>query len=230
MFATAILLAAGRGRRMKSGLSKPLAKLAGRPAIAYSLKALSAHTKIKQVIIVVNKNNYEGILQLAGSKGYSKVSKIIEGGERRQDSLGCGLRALDRRTDTVLIHDAARPFIGRKIITDCLNEAQKSGAAVAGVPVKATIKKSIGVKGQGLRVKETIDRKGLWEIQTPQVFKKDLILKAFKKFGMNDVTDDAALIEKLGRRVKIVEGSYFNIKITTPEDLVLAEAIARKIK
>lgn len=230
MFITAILLAAGSGKRLGSKISKPLAKLSHRPGISYSLKTLNGHPKINEIIVVTNKQNNRGILIEVGKNRFYKVKKIVPGGRRRQDSLGCALRALDRRTQIVLIHDAARPFVTKEIITDCLNEAVRSGAAISGVPVKATIKKSIGVKGKGLRVKGTVDRKNLWEIQTPQVFKRDLIMKAYNKFGSSEVTDDAALVEKSGKAVKIVPGSYFNIKITTPEDLVLAEAIAARIR
>ncbi|MCX5709782.1 MAG: 2-C-methyl-D-erythritol 4-phosphate cytidylyltransferase [Candidatus Omnitrophica bacterium] len=224
MFNTAILLAAGRGERFKSRTAKPLIKLSNRPAIAYSLKALNGHPKIKEIIVVVNRLNCSGILRQIRKYKFSKVNKVVIGGKRRQDSLGSALKVLDKRAQIVLIHDAARPFLNRKVITDCLNEARRSGAAVAGVPVKATIKQAIGLK-----VKKTLDRSDLWEIQTPQVFRKDLILKAYNKFVRTDVTDDASLVEKMGRTVKIVSGSYFNIKITTPEDLVLAEAIAAKI-
>jgi 2-C-methyl-D-erythritol 4-phosphate cytidylyltransferase len=226
MFTSAILLAAGLGSRMKSRAPKPLAKLSNRPVIAYSLKALSNHSKISEIIVVVNKGNRPGILRQVRSGKFSKVSKIVEGGRRRQDSLGCGLRVMEKRAQIVLIHDAARPFIDKKLISGCLDEARKSGAGIAGVPVKATVKEA----GCGNSVKKTLDRSSLWEIQTPQVFKKDLILKAYKKFGQENVTDDATLVEKLGRPVKIVRGSYFNIKITTPEDLILAEAIAKRIK
>jgi len=216
-------LAAGKGERFKSKTAKPLIKLSNRPAIAYSLKALNGHPKIKEIIVVVNRLNCSGILRQIRKYKFSKASKVVIGGKRRQDSLGSALKALDKRAQVVLIHDAARPFITRKIITDCLNAAARSGAAIAGVPVKATIKQATR-----LTVKKTLDRSNLWEIQTPQVFKRDLIRKAYKKFVRQGVTDDASLIEKLGRRVSLVTGSYFNIKITTPEDLVLAQAIAKR--
>jgi 2-C-methyl-D-erythritol 4-phosphate cytidylyltransferase len=226
MFTTAILLAAGSGSRMRSGADKALVNLSGRPVIAYSLKTLSRSPEIRQIIIVVNRNNCSGIMRLVKAGNFAKVCRIIAGGRRRQDSLASGLRVLDKRTRFVLVHDAARPFVGVKIIADCLKEARKSGAAVAGVPVKATIKEC----ASGNLVRRTLNRERLWEIQTPQVFRKELILEAFERFGRKNVTDDANLVEKLGKRVKIVGGTYFNIKITTPEDLVFGRAIAKARK
>jgi 2-C-methyl-D-erythritol 4-phosphate cytidylyltransferase len=159
-----------------------------------------------------------------------KISKIVEGGRRRQDSVLKGVEALDSRTDLVLIHDAVRPFITKEMVFSVIREGQRTGAAVVGVPVKATIKE---VKTQKPKrktkpiVKETLNRNNLWEIQTPQVFKKELLLKAYKRFGNVSVTDDAMLVEKLGAKVSVVLGSYKNIKITTPEDLVIARAILK---
>jgi 2-C-methyl-D-erythritol 4-phosphate cytidylyltransferase len=129
---------------------------------------------------------------------------------------------VSENSDWVLIHDSARPFIDRKFITEVIMAAKKTGAAITGVPIKATIK---SIKSGGL-VDRTLDRSNLWEIQTPQVFKKELILKAYKEFSKRNVTDDSSLVEKLGKKVKIVPGSYENIKITTKEDLLFAQAIA----
>jgi len=133
-----------------------------------------------------------------------------------------GLKKISADTDWVLIHDSARPFIDRKSITKVISTAKKTGAAILAVPVKATIK---SIKATGF-VNTTLERSNLWEIQTPQVFKKELILEAYKKYSKIKVTDDASLVERLGKKVKIVLGSQENIKITTKEDLVLAQAIA----
>jgi len=224
-YVTAIALAAGRGERLKSKVPKLLAKIGSKPVIIHTLEALSRNPSIKDIILVANAKNLREMTAWVKRYHIRKISSVVEGGARRQDSLGNGLKAVDSRTDLVLIHDAARPFIGKNLIDSVINVAKKSGAAITGVPVKATIKKAFGKV-----VDKTIERKNLWEIQTPQVFKKDLILKAYKKFGKIDVTDDAMLVEKLGGKVNIVEGSYSNIKITTPEDLVLAEAIAKRIR
>lgn len=225
MYVSAIVLAAGRGLRFDSIISKPLVKINSRPIIIYCLKILNSHPAIKEIILVVNPSNRYGIIRAIREYRIAKVKGVILGGRRRQDSTGRGLGKIDKRADLVLIHDAARPFIDRKMVTAVIREASASGAAIAGVPVKATIKE---VKSKNI-VKETLDRSRFWEIQTPQAFKKDLILRAFRKFGRRKVTDDAMLVEKLGKKVSVVMGSYRNIKITTPEDLVIAEAIADKL-
>lgn len=149
------------------------------------------------------------------------------GGQRRQDSCLNGLNALPSSADIVLIHDAARPFVRQGLITALIRKAQAKGAAIPGVPVKNTIKR---VSGRTLFVDKTLERSLLWEIQTPQAFRKDLILAAYEKSANIDATDDAMLVERLKKRVSIVPGSYDNIKITTPDDLILAEAIAGKKK
>jgi len=179
---------------------------------------------------VVNAQNSEEIIKSIKRYRISKVARVVFGGRRRQDSVGNGLKVLGYGSELVLIHDSARPFIDRRMIQETIRKAEKCGAAIVGVPVKATIKKVTKTLRGCYRVKETIDRSNLWEIQTPQVFEKDLILKAYKKFGNIDVTDDAMLAEKLGAKVSVVFGSYDNIKITTPQDLVTAQAIAKKIR
>lgn len=224
-YVTAIVLAAGRGERLKSKIPKLLARIGTKPIIIYTLEALSKHPSVKGIVLVVRAKNSKEIIAKIKKYNIRKIACLVEGGAKRQDSLGNGLRAIDSRTDLVLIHDAARPFIDKELVSSAINKAKKSGAAIVGVPIKATIKKV-----RGSVVEKTIERRNLWEIQTPQVFRKDLILKAYKRFGKIDVTDDAMLVEKLGKKVSIVQGSYNNIKITTPEDLVLAEAIAGEIR
>jgi 2-C-methyl-D-erythritol 4-phosphate cytidylyltransferase len=240
----ALVLAAGKGLRFNSRTPKALAKIRSKPVILYSLETLSAHSSLRDIIIVVNDRNSKAIEELVRRNALNKVRRIVRGGERRQDSVANALCVLENGCSLVLIHDAARPFVSRELISHLIQEATRCGAAIAGVPVKATIKRVVtkstpGHKGlAGARscaqshkdtskiiVEKTLDRSALWEIQTPQVFKKELILEAYKKYGRPDATDDAMLVEKLGKKVSIVLGSYDNIKITTPEDLVLAEAI-----
>lgn len=236
MYVSAIVLAAGRGVRFKSKVSKPLITINAKPIISYSLNTLNQHPLIKDIIIVVNSLNQKKIATEVKRYNITKNKAIILGGKERRDSVQNGLKAIDPRTDLILIHDAARPFISPRDISLVITQAEKSGAAILGVPVKATIKRVTGNGERGTRkknrfgthiVSETLNRNSLWEIQTPQVFKKDLILKAHEKFAKLKVTDDAMLIEKLGAKVNVVLGSYNNIKITTPEDLVLAKAIAK---
>jgi len=240
MHVTAIVVAAGRGRRLKARISKPLVKIGSRTILHYCLNALSGHPAIRDIIVVANKSNREKIIRLVSRLRFPKVRGVVLGGARRRDSVERGLEALSPGTGIVLIHDAVRPFIDKKIISAAIAEAKTSGAAVAAVPVKATIKEADSAclpARQGQRtadrktiVRKTLDRNKLWEIQTPQAFKKDLILRAYASSGGTEVTDDAALVEKLGHKVSLVYGSYFNIKITTPEDLVLARAIAADLK
>jgi 2-C-methyl-D-erythritol 4-phosphate cytidylyltransferase len=232
MYLSAIVLAAGRGLRFsrlnsstaRGGVLKPLAEINSKPVIIYSLDILSRHPAVRDIIVVVNAGNSRSIISKVRRYRIAKIRRIVEGGKRRQDSVHNALKAMDNRTDLVLIHDGVRPFIDKETVSAVIKEARDSGAAVVGVPVKATIKK-VTSRAQ---VKETLNRDCLWEIQTPQVFRKDLILKAYKRFGRGWVTDDASLVEKSGAKVKIVMGSYSNIKITTPDDLILAKAIAKK--
>lgn len=251
MYVTAVVLAAGKGLRLKAkmpeyrhpeenlkkkstfGISKPLIAVNSKPLVIYCLNTLSNHPYIKDIIVVASLKNLKDICHKIRQYRIGKIKDIVLGGGLRQDSVMEGLEAMDSRTELVLIHDAVRPFIDKEMISSVIKAAKICGAAIVAVPVKATIKTVVSRKSSGVSkfiVKETLNRNNLWEIQTPQVFKKGLILKAYKKFGNTHVTDDASLVEKLGRRVRVVEGSYFNVKITTPEDLVLAEAISKSRK
>jgi 2-C-methyl-D-erythritol 4-phosphate cytidylyltransferase len=225
MKVAAILLAAGKGVRFNSKIPKPLVRINGQPIIAYSLKTLESIPCIAEIIVLVNSGNRDRIAVKIRQLGVSKVKKIITGGLRRQDSVYNGLSAVGPDADLVLIHDGARPFVDSKIILAAIAKAKKFGAAIVAVPVKGTIKQVAG----DFVVRKTLERDELWEAQTPQVFRRELILKAYQGVKKADVTDDASLVEKLGHKVCLVRGSYFNIKITTPEDAVLAEAIARRI-
>jgi len=230
MYLSAIVVAAGKGVRLRSKVSKPLVKINNKPVIIYSLEILSKCSLIKDIIIVANSLNIEAIKREVKRYKINKVKGIAAGGIRRQDSVENGLKAVNNSADFVLVHDAARPFINNKIVYSAIRQAKKYGAAIAGVPVKATIKQVTRSQGHKvtseLVVEKTIDRNKLWEVQTPQVFKKDLLLEAYDRSGDIDVTDEAMLLEKIGVKVGVTFGSYDNIKITTPEDLILAKAIA----
>lgn len=233
MYVTAIVLAAGKGLRFKSRVAKLLVEINSQPLIIYCLNTLNRHPCVKDIVVVVNPDNFSGIVSRIRKYKIGRIKKVVLGGRLRQDSVFNGLKAVDIKSNLVLIHDAARPFIAKNTISRLIKEAGRQGAAIAGVPVKATIKEvhssQVTVHNMPL-VKRTLNRNNLWEIQTPQVFKKDLLLRAYKKFGGSEVSDDAALVEKLGVKVSIVPGSYNNIKLTTPEDLVIAEAIANNLK
>jgi 2-C-methyl-D-erythritol 4-phosphate cytidylyltransferase len=231
MSVTAIVLAAGRGLRLKSSVAKPLVKIKARPVIIYSLTSLSKHSMIRDIIVTANTSNYRDIVRTIKQYRIKKIKAVVLGGRERQDSVLRALQVVDADTDLVLIHDAVRPFINGRQVSDLIREAEKSKAAILGVPVKNTIKEVKDSYLAGKKkfiVKKTLDRGRLWEIQTPQVFGRGLILKAYAEFGNRRVTDDAMLVEKLGAPVSLVEGAYDNIKVTTCEDLIIAEAILTK--
>ncbi len=230
----AILLAAGKGERLKSRVSKALVKLGGIPIIGHSLRVLNRHPLVKDIIIVVNPANQKEISSLVEKNGWKKVRLLVLGGVRRQDSVKNALKESGADCGLVLVHDSARPFVRAEDISKVIARAKRFGAAVLGVPVKATVKQIKRGKGSGIRgkikgasfvVEKTLNRECLWEVQTPQAFRREIIVKAYQKFGGINVTDDAALIEKTGKRVVVVAGSYSNIKITTSEDLIVAEAM-----
>lgn len=221
---SAIILAAGQGLRLKVAVPKPLVKIGNLPTIIYSLYTLDKHPDIDEIIVVVNAKNQRAITRLIRNYSFKKIKSFVLGGRRRQDSVYHGLKMVSGNSDWVLIHDSARPFIDCQTITKVILAAKKTGSAIVAVKPKATIKFS----RRGNLVAKTLDRDALWEVQTPQVFKKELILRAYKKHAAGKVTDDASLIEKLGGDVLIVQGSYQNIKITTGEDLLFAGLIAKR--
>ena len=220
---SAIIVAAGESRRM-NGIDKVLAPLGGRPVISYVLNAFDGCKSIDQIIVVVNEKSLEACQQLITKEGLSKPIDVCVGGKRRQDSVAAGLKQL-KDCDWVVIHDGARPLVTEELIEQGLEAAQETGAAVAAVPVTDTIK----VAGEDRIVRETPPRQDLWAVQTPQVFRFDIISKAYQK-AKGEVTDDASLVEQTGFQVKLYMGSYGNIKITTPQDLLIAEALSKSGK
>jgi 2-C-methyl-D-erythritol 4-phosphate cytidylyltransferase len=216
----AIIAAAGESRRM-GGIDKIFAPLGGRPALSYVLDAFEKCQPVSQIIVVVSKNNVARCRELIAEKKYAKPIEVCAGGRRRQDSVAAGLNEL-KGCDWVVIHDGARPLVTKELIERGLAAAKETGAAVAAVPVTDTIKTA----GEDRVVLETPLRQNLWAVQTPQVFGYDLILKAYQK-AKDEVTDDAALVEALGNRVKLYMGAYDNIKITTANDLLVAEALLK---
>jgi 2-C-methyl-D-erythritol 4-phosphate cytidylyltransferase len=216
----AIIAAAGESRRM-GGIDKIFAPLGGRPALSYVLDAFEKCQPVSQIIVVVSKNNVARCRELIAEKKYAKPIEVCAGGRRRQDSVAAGLNEL-KDCDWVVIHDGARPLVTKELIERGLAAAKETGAAVAAVPVTDTIKTA----GEDRVVLETPLRQNLWAVQTPQVFGYDLILKAYQK-AKDEVTDDASLVEALGNRVKLYMGAYDNIKITTANDLLVAEALLK---
>ena len=230
---TAIVLSAGRGKRMGTDKPKQYLELCGKPVLYYSLKAFQ-DSFIDEIVIVASKNDFSYIKEnIIGRYGITKASKIVEGGAERYDSVLCGLRAAGN-CDYVFIHDGARPFVDDAILRRAYETAQKHGTAIVSVPSKDTVKL---LDDDGVCV-DTPDRNRVWLMQTPQVFRYEEILAAYEKMAAdtksisgntspcrNGITDDAMVMERYGSLpVYVSEGSYRNIKITTPEDMVIAEA------
>ena len=224
---TAIVLAAGQGKRMHSKIQKQFLKIQGYPVLYYSLRCFQESPLIQYIILVTGEDALSYCKEEIVKKyGFTKVSNVIAGGKERYDSVYAGLCAC-KDCRYVLIHDGARPFITEEIIERGLEKVKETGACVVGMPSKDTIKLS---DAEGY-VKETPDRKCVWTIQTPQIFSYALIREAhdsIRKKDMSKITDDAMVIEhETGVKVALAEGSYQNIKITTPEDLYIAEAFLR---
>lgn len=215
----ALILGAGQGKRMGGRVSKQFLEVEGRPLLAYTLDKFQQHSLIEEIIVVTGEEQIAYCRQkIINRYNFSKVTKIVSGGKERQDSVYQGLLALSEDTEWVVVHDGVRPLISLSVITDVLRAAFEKGAAIVGVPAKDTIK----VVKDDFMVQETPPRKALWQIQTPQVFKKEVLVKAYQDAQTTGWvgTDDASLVERLGVPVFVVQGDYENLKITTPEDLV----------
>jgi len=216
----AVIAAAGSSRRM-DGIDKIFAALAGKPLLWHVLHIFQACGAVDQMVVVLGEASVERGLRLVEESGFSKVTAVCAGGERRQDSVAEGLKRLES-CDWAVIHDGARPCLTVELIERGLREAQQTGAAVAAVPLKETVK-VVDAKGE---IENTPRRESLWAAQTPQVFRFDLIAGACRMVRQ-EVTDDASLVETLGYKVRVYMGLYDNMKVTTPEDLALAETILR---
>ncbi|MGH7250267.1 MAG: 2-C-methyl-D-erythritol 4-phosphate cytidylyltransferase [Nitrospiraceae bacterium] len=220
----AIVPAAGRGHRMGSNIPKQFLTLGGLPVLVHTLRVLEAADSVGEVILVVPEAEREFCLrEIVTHHRLSKVKKIVAGGERRQDSVRHGLAAIAGDPDLVLVHDAVRPFLTREMIGGVLEQAAKHEAAVVAIPMRDTVKQV----GTDRLIECTVDRRSLWLAQTPQAFRLALLREAHRKAEQEGIqaTDDAQLVERLGHRVALVEGSAENIKITRPEDLAIGEAI-----
>ena len=217
----AIVLAAGSGKRMNSKVHKQYLIIQDRPVLYYSLKAFE-DSAVDEIVLVVGKGEEKFCRkEIVDKYGISKVKAIVEGGKERYHSVFEGLKQTSD-ADYVLIHDGARPFVNEDIIRRCMQEVQKYQACVVGMPVKDTIK----IADEGGYAKQTPDRKNVWMIQTPQTFSYALIYEAYEEMLKTEdtaITDDAMVLERIkGKKSKLIEGSYRNIKITTPEDLLIA--------
>jgi 2-C-methyl-D-erythritol 4-phosphate cytidylyltransferase len=227
-FVSAIIVAAGSGTRMNMEKNKMYVDVGGKPLLARTIQAFEDSNYIDEIILVTGSNDIVFCKQhIIDRYDLSKVKKIVAGGKERQNSVYNGLCEACNKTDVVLIHDGARPFINDEIIKSSIDAALSYRAAGVAVPVKDTIK----ISDEDAYVKDTPDRKYLWAIQTPQSFKYDIILNAHRNAIEDNYlgTDDAVLVERMGHKMKLIIGSYYNIKITTVEDLAFANAIAKNL-
>ena len=217
---SAVIVAAGTSQRM-GGINKLFASLMRKPLLAWSVDTCQRYSLIKQIVLVLNNEDLARGQRLKKERGWSKVT-LCPGGTQRQDSVKEGLKQI-RDCELVMIHDGARPFLTSDLIEDGLKMVQEAGAAIAAVPVKETIRLADSEK----LIKETLKRDSLWATQTPQIFSFDVIARAYENLAA-EVTDDAAVVERLGGNVQLYMGDYRNIKVTTAEDLELARIIAGK--
>jgi 2-C-methyl-D-erythritol 4-phosphate cytidylyltransferase len=216
----AVIAAGGSSQRM-GGVDKIFALLAGKPLLWHVLQVFQGCGAVDQAVVVLSEASVERGLKLVGEGKFSKVTAVCAGGQRRQDSVAEGLKRLVG-CSWVVIHDGARPCVTADLIERGLEKARQTGAAIAAVPLKETVKV---VDAEG-GIESTPRRQSLWAAQTPQIFRFDLIAEAHRMV-YGEVTDDASLVEVLGHKVKVYVGLYDNIKVTTPEDLALAETILR---
>ncbi|KAF3440659.1 hypothetical protein FNV43_RR18943 [Rhamnella rubrinervis] len=216
-----ILLAGGKGKRMGASMPKQYLPLLGQPIALYSLYTFSYMTEVKEIVVVCDPS-YRDIFEGTTEKIQVELKFTLPGKER-QDSVYSGLQAVDLSSELVCVHDSARPLVSSEDVEKVLKDGWLNGAAVLGVPVKATIKEA----NSKSFVVRTLDRRTLWEMQTPQVIKPELLKKGFEFVNREglEVTDDVSIVEHLKHPVYITEGSYTNIKVTTPDDLLLAERI-----
>lgn len=201
------------------GIDKVLTPLGQLPLILHAINAFEKSAQVAHIVLVVAAHNFAAIQRLIKLHGYGKLSSVCIGGERRQDSVAKGLKALPD-CNWVMVHDGARPFVTQDVIARGLEQAKLTGSAVPAVPLKDTIK----LVDELNYVQSTLERNTLVIAQTPQIFKRDVLESAYSQV-VDDVTDDATMVEKAGGKVAVFEGSYRNIKVTTPEDLKLAELI-----
>lgn len=223
----AIIVAAGKGSRMGLGHNKVLAKVCGKTVIEWTLDNFINSGLVDRIVLVISPDDKEQMAEVSRQYRERIDITLVEGGKERQDSVYNGLISLGNSVGTVLIHDGARPFVDKSIIERSIANARLYGAACAGMPVKDTIK----IVDQENIITSTPERRFIWSAQTPQAFKREIILDAYKRAyekGIN-ATDDASIAEASGYKVVMFEGSYYNIKLTSPEDMLLAELFIKNL-
>jgi 2-C-methyl-D-erythritol 4-phosphate cytidylyltransferase len=226
MKADAVIVSAGKGHRFMEGKKKQFHFLAGKPILAHTLDKFETCPLIRSILLVVGQEDMDFCLKEVIEKyKFKKISQIVPGGKQRQESVKNGIDALPKDTDIVAIHDGVRPFVTKAMIEDSIHSAIRYGAVVLAMPVKDTIK----ISNPDGTVLKTLNRESLWQVQTPQTFQVNIIKEAYYRATEDGFigTDDASLVERTGVKVHILPGSYTNIKITTPEDLLLANLFVK---
>ncbi len=222
-----IIPAAGSGTRLGSRLAKPFIPLEGKAILEYTLEKFLAVEPVSQIIVATAKDSMEKVSEMFLRLHRKDVAfRVVEGGSERQYSIQNALEVLDHDVELVAVHDAVRPFIEPGIIERCAAACKHCEGAVVGVPAKDTIKKV----DEDLKIQQTPDRSRLWQAQTPQIFRKEILIRAYRQAAEDDFTgtDDASLVERIGGRIKMVKGGRENLKITYPIDLKVAELIVRE--
>ncbi|NIK80135.1 2-C-methyl-D-erythritol 4-phosphate cytidylyltransferase [Paenibacillus castaneae] len=219
-----VIVAAGRGTRMGTKESKQYLQLRDKPILVHTLELFQSMDTVREAVLVVGSDDVQRCRDWVTEYALTKIKAVVAGGKERQHSVYCGLQALT--TEWVMVHDGVRPLVTANAVRACCEAAEQSGASVLAVPVKDTIKQ---VNEAGVIV-STPDRRSLWAIQTPQAFRRVLLLDAHERAIAEGFigTDDAMVVERLGAEVTVAEGEYTNIKITTPEDLPWAEFLLAK--
>lgn len=217
-----IIVAAGKGRRMGGEVDKQFLLLGTKEILAHTVQRFVDFSGIDEIVLVTGAQSCKDVAEMAVQYNWKKIRAVVAGGRERQDSVKCGIQALSADCEIVLIHDGVRPFISQEVIARCIETATATGACVAGVPAKDTIK----ICDASGRVQRTPPRDTLWQIQTPQAFRRAIITDAYEKAERAGFigTDDASVAEFAGAAVQVVLGSYKNIKITTREDLLMASS------
>ncbi len=223
---TAVIVAAGKGKRMGTDISKQFLLLGGKEILAHTIDRFEQAERIRDIVLVTGVDAMADVRDMVSEYGWKKIVSVVAGGRERQDSVWNGLQAVPDAAEILLIHDGVRPFVTEEILNTSIATALEMGSCVAGVPAKDTIKVC---NGENIAI-ATPDRSTLWQIQTPQTFRKEIILRAYEKAAADGLigTDDASLVEYSGHPVKVIMGDYRNIKITTKEDLLIGEAFLKE--
>lgn len=228
-FVSVIIAAAGMSNRMGSKINKQFIAIDNKPILAHTVEKFEKCKLVDEIIVVSKEGEVDYCKkEIVKKYGFKKVTNIVRGGKERQDSIYNGILALNEKADIVLTHDGARPFVKIETIEEGIREVEKHGACCVGVPVKDTVK----VIDSENRVHHTPKRSMLWAAQTPQCFRVDLLKKGYEMAAEEGIvgTDDSSLVEKIGQPIKMIMGSYDNIKITTPEDLIVADSMLKDRK